>query len=108
MRWRMHWGEKGLEICRCGRIGYWLPLDRSERKRNENRNSYGQHSPRRWENRIHRHRTDRLRGRQPMLNDLRGFLNLLEEKKDLVHIGRPTSTNFEVAAGIRKTSTIEG
>ena len=43
-----------------------------------------------------------------MLNDLRGFLNLLEEKKDLVHIGRPTSTHFEVAAGIRKTSSIEG
>jgi UbiD family decarboxylase len=43
-----------------------------------------------------------------MLNDLRAFLNLLEEKKDLVHISRPTSPNFEVAAGIRKTSSIEG
>ena len=43
-----------------------------------------------------------------MLNDLRSFLNLLEEKKDLVHISRPTSTIFEIAAGIRKTSEIEG
>ena len=43
-----------------------------------------------------------------MINDLRGFLNLLEEKKDLVHISRPTSPHFEVAAGIRKTSSIEG
>ena len=43
-----------------------------------------------------------------MLNDLRSFLNLLEEKKDLVHISRPTSTTFEIAAGIRKTSEIEG
>lgn len=43
-----------------------------------------------------------------MINDLREFLNLLEEKKDLVHISRPTSPRFEVAAGIRKTSDIEG
>lgn len=43
-----------------------------------------------------------------MLNDLRAFLNLLEEKKDLVHISRPTSPHFEIAAGIRKTSSIEG
>ena len=43
-----------------------------------------------------------------MINDLRAFLNLLEEKKDLVHISRPTSPHFEVAAGIRKTSSIEG
>ena len=43
-----------------------------------------------------------------MINDLRAFLNLLEEKKDLVHISRPTSPNFEIAAGIRKTSSIEG
>ena len=39
-------------------------------------------------------RGNRSRGRQPMLNDLRAFLNLLEEKKDLVHISRPTSTAF--------------
>lgn len=43
-----------------------------------------------------------------MLNDLRSFLNLLEEKKDLVHMCRSTSTTFEIAAGIRKTSEIEG
>ncbi len=43
-----------------------------------------------------------------MITDLRGFLNLLEEKKDLVHISRPTSPRFEIAAGVRKTSDIEG
>jgi UbiD family decarboxylase len=43
-----------------------------------------------------------------MINDLREFLNLLEAKKDLVHISRPTSPRFEIAAGIRKTSDIEG
>ena len=43
-----------------------------------------------------------------MTNDLREFLNLLEAKKDLVHISRPTSPRFEIAAGIRKTSDIEG
>jgi 2,5-furandicarboxylate decarboxylase 1 len=43
-----------------------------------------------------------------MIDDLRSFLNLLEGKNDLVHIGRPTSTKFEIAAGIRKTSQIEG
>ena len=43
-----------------------------------------------------------------MINDLRDFLNLLEEKKDLVHISRPTSPKYEIAAGIRKTSDIEG
>ena len=43
-----------------------------------------------------------------MITDLRAFLNLLEEKKDLVHICRPTSPRFEIAAGIRKTSDIEG
>ena len=47
-------------------------------------------------------------GRDLMINDLRTFLNLLEEKKDLVHISRPTSPQFEIAAGIRKTSDIEG
>ena len=48
------------------------------------------------------------RERQCMITDLRGFLNLLEEKKDLVHISRPTSPRFEIAAGVRKTSDIEG
>jgi 2,5-furandicarboxylate decarboxylase 1 len=43
-----------------------------------------------------------------MITDLRGFLNLLEQKKDLVHISRPTSPRFEIAAGVRKTSDIEG
>jgi 4-hydroxy-3-polyprenylbenzoate decarboxylase/2,5-furandicarboxylate decarboxylase 1 len=43
-----------------------------------------------------------------MLVDMRGFLKLLEEKGDLVHITEPVSTSFEIAAGIRKTSDIEG
>jgi 2,5-furandicarboxylate decarboxylase 1 len=43
-----------------------------------------------------------------MLKDMRSFLNLLEEKRDLTHISRPTSPQFEIAAGMRKTSDIEG
>jgi len=43
-----------------------------------------------------------------MLKDLRSFLRLLEEKGDLVHITKPVSPLFEVAAGIRKTSDIQG
>jgi UbiD family decarboxylase len=43
-----------------------------------------------------------------MLNDLRSFLKLLDERRDLVHITKPVSPQFEVAAGIRKTSDIEG
>ena len=43
-----------------------------------------------------------------MLKDLRSFLNLLEEKGDLVHITEPVSPRFEIAAGIRKTSDIQG
>jgi len=39
---------------------------------------------------------------------MRSFLRLLEENNDLVHITRPVSTNFEIAAGIRKTSDIRG
>ena len=44
----------------------------------------------------------------PMLKDLRSFLKLLEEKGDLVHITEPVSARFEIAAGIRKTSDIQG
>src|ERR1043166_745501 len=43
-----------------------------------------------------------------MLKDLRSFLSLLEQKGDLIHISRPTSPRFEIAAGMRKTSDIEG
>jgi 4-hydroxy-3-polyprenylbenzoate decarboxylase/2,5-furandicarboxylate decarboxylase 1 len=43
-----------------------------------------------------------------MLKDLRSFLKLLEEKGDLVHIPRPVAPRFDIAAGIRKTSEIQG
>jgi 4-hydroxy-3-polyprenylbenzoate decarboxylase/2,5-furandicarboxylate decarboxylase 1 len=43
-----------------------------------------------------------------MISDLREFLNVLEQNNELVHISRPTSPKFEIAAGIRKTSDIEG
>lgn len=43
-----------------------------------------------------------------MLKDLRSFLRLLEEKGDLVHITQPVSPRFDIAAGIRKTSEIQG
>ena len=43
-----------------------------------------------------------------MLKDLRSFLSLLEEKGDLVHITKPVSPQFEIAAGVRKTSDIQG
>jgi 2,5-furandicarboxylate decarboxylase 1 len=43
-----------------------------------------------------------------MLSDLRSFLRLLERENDLIHVERPVSTEFEIAAGIRKTSTIDG
>jgi 4-hydroxy-3-polyprenylbenzoate decarboxylase/2,5-furandicarboxylate decarboxylase 1 len=43
-----------------------------------------------------------------VLKDLRSFLDLLEREGDLVRIERPVSPLFEVAAGIRKTSDIEG
>ena len=40
--------------------------------------------------------------------DLRSFLSLLEDQGDLVHIRRLTSIEYEIAAGIRKTSDIHG
>jgi 4-hydroxy-3-polyprenylbenzoate decarboxylase/2,5-furandicarboxylate decarboxylase 1 len=43
-----------------------------------------------------------------MFEDLRSFLRALEEKGDLVRITRPVSPRFEIAAGIRKTSEING
>jgi 2,5-furandicarboxylate decarboxylase 1 len=43
-----------------------------------------------------------------MFEDLRSFLRSLEEKGDLVRISRPVSPRYEIAAGIRKTSDING
>jgi 4-hydroxy-3-polyprenylbenzoate decarboxylase/2,5-furandicarboxylate decarboxylase 1 len=43
-----------------------------------------------------------------MLPDMRSFLQSLDEKGDLVHIPSPVSSIFEVAAGVRKTSAIDG
>jgi UbiD family decarboxylase len=43
-----------------------------------------------------------------MLKDLRAFLALLQDKGDLVHITKTVSPRFEVAAGVRKTSDIQG
>jgi 2,5-furandicarboxylate decarboxylase 1 len=43
-----------------------------------------------------------------VLKDMRAFLRLLEAKGDLVHITRPVSREFGVAAGIRKTSDVKG
>src|SRR5581483_10602226 len=43
-----------------------------------------------------------------VLKDLRDFLRLLDEQGDLVHITRPVSPVFGVAAGIRRTSDIKG
>lgn len=40
--------------------------------------------------------------------DLRSYLNLLEEQGDLVLIKKPVKTKHEVAAYIRKTSDVEG
>src|ERR1043166_2260261 len=43
-----------------------------------------------------------------MFEDLRSFLRLLEKKGDLVRISRAVSPRYEIAAGIRKTSDING
>lgn len=39
---------------------------------------------------------------------MRDFLRVIEEKGDLVHVERTVSPDFEVAAGIRKTSDAKG
>src|SRR6266567_4328818 len=64
-------------------------------------------SPRPRERSRGRRRPAHRRGRiaeGSMLTDLRGFLALLEEQGDLVRITRPCSPEFEIAAGMRKTS----
>ncbi|HTM08784.1 MAG TPA: UbiD family decarboxylase [Verrucomicrobiae bacterium] len=43
-----------------------------------------------------------------MFEDLRGYLKHLEEQGQLVCVGEEVDTNHEIAAGIRKTSDIEG
>src|SRR5579884_3147341 len=45
---------------------------------------------------------------QRSVRDLRDFLRLLEEQGDLVHITRPVSPVYGVAAGIRRTSDVKG
>ena len=40
--------------------------------------------------------------------DFRGFLDLLSEKDKLVKVTKEVSTRFEIAAGIRKISDIDG
>lgn len=43
-----------------------------------------------------------------LFEDLRGFLDKLEGEKQLLHVNREVDTQFEIAAGIRKTSDVEG
>ncbi|NJD27393.1 MAG: UbiD family decarboxylase [Chloroflexi bacterium] len=43
-----------------------------------------------------------------MPTDFRSFLRLLEDKNDLVHVTREVSPDFEVAAGMRRTSDLKG
>src|SRR3989304_10127517 len=41
-------------------------------------------------------------------HDFRGFLNFLEQNGKLVRVRREVDTRFEIAAGIRKVSDIDG
>jgi UbiD family decarboxylase len=43
-----------------------------------------------------------------VLTDLRRFLERLEAEAEIVHVTRRVSPRFEIAAGIRKTSSIDG
>ena len=43
-----------------------------------------------------------------MFEDLRGYLQHLEEQKQLVHVTEEVDSKYDIAAGIRKTSDIEG
>ena len=40
--------------------------------------------------------------------DLREFIALLEEKKDLLRVKKPVDTEYEIAAHVRKTSDQRG
>src|SRR4051812_33597118 len=43
-----------------------------------------------------------------MFEDLRGYLSHLEEQKQLLRVAQEVDSKYEIAAGIRKTSDIEG
>jgi UbiD family decarboxylase len=43
-----------------------------------------------------------------MFEDLRGYLSHLEEQNQLVHVAEEVDSKYEIAAGIRKSSDIEG
>ncbi len=43
-----------------------------------------------------------------MFEDLRGFLTHLENQKQLLRVKDEVSVKYEIAAGMRKTSDIEG
>src|SRR4029079_16416215 len=43
-----------------------------------------------------------------MFEDLRGFLTHLESQRQLLRVKDPIDVKYEIAAGMRKTSDIEG
>jgi UbiD family decarboxylase len=43
-----------------------------------------------------------------MFEDLRGYLSHLEEQGQLLRVKEAVEAKFEIAAGIRKTSDVEG
>src|SRR3954468_12124141 len=43
-----------------------------------------------------------------MFEDLRGYLSHLEEQKQLLRVAQEVDVKYEIAAGMRKTSDIEG
>jgi 2,5-furandicarboxylate decarboxylase 1 len=43
-----------------------------------------------------------------LFEDLRGFLEILAQQKLLLNVGRQVDTQYEIAAGIRKTSDVGG
>src|SRR3970040_625977 len=43
-----------------------------------------------------------------MFEDLRGFLAHLESQGQLLRVNQPVDVKYEIAAGMRKTSDIEG
>ena len=43
-----------------------------------------------------------------MFEDLRGYLTHLESQGQLLRVAEPVDVKYEIAAGMRKTSDIEG
>ena len=43
-----------------------------------------------------------------MFEDLRGYLTHLESQGQLLRVAEPVDVKYEIAAGVRKTSDIEG